>query len=84
MLAGQKCEPSPTLLAIMNKFNPDIAGKLKEKLGSLGEKFTVRYTSPGEDGHPGSHASFAARRLMMGEKLFYRSVFAHVLLMTIL
>ena len=72
MLAGQSAKPSAELLEIFNKFNPKIADNIEEKLNALGLKFTERYTAPSKEGHPGSLATFAAHRLSMGRKLFYR------------
>jgi len=71
MVAGKKPEPSPNLAAIMASCNPNPAESVAERIKSMGEKFTLRYTAP-SDNHPGSHASFAAMRLRMGQVLYYR------------
>lgn len=71
MVAGKKPEPSPNLAAIMASCAPNPADSVAERIKSMGEKFTLRYTAP-SDNHPGSHASFAAMRLRMGQVLYYR------------
>ena len=71
MVAGRKNGPGPELLNLFNKCSSRIAEQIHEKIRVLGVKFTDRYTAP-SDNHPGSHASFAAMRLRLGEILFYR------------
>jgi len=71
MVAGRKSGGGPELATIFAKCNENTKENLKEKIKVLGSKFTDRYTAP-TDNHPGSHASFAAMRLRMGEVLFYR------------
>lgn len=71
MIAGRKNEPGAELLNLFNKCSPMLAEQIQSKIQALGVKFTERYTAP-SDNHPGSHASFAAMRLRLGEVLYYR------------
>ena len=71
MVAGKKPEPSPNLTSILAGCSPDPTDSISGRIKTMGEQFTARYTAP-SDTHPGSHASFAAMRLRMGQVLYYR------------
>jgi len=71
MVAGRKAEPGVKLTEVLATCSPTASQDIVTRVEGMGEKFTERYTRP-SDNHPGSHASFAAMRLRMGQVLYYR------------
>ncbi|BFZ13546.1 hypothetical protein BsWGS_16586 [Bradybaena similaris] len=77
LLSGSKTSPSDALLEIFKSCSTNPLTEIVERVKEMGETFCKHYAKP-SDGHPGSTADFARKRLQLGESLYYKSLEAIV------